>query len=575
MSIEQIIKICDTLEVPFVDVDFPPRAKSLKSDAENDSNYTITWRRYFSQKGTQEAILAKKPIERKKRKKDTLGVKNAKLSADGKFATKIIPSKLFPSLYSNHISEILSGLSRSFIKKKLFHNHIPNKWGVYCVTLHLGDRKRRTDVIVDDVFPCGSNDLEILTTSCSDFESPWASIVEKALAKAHGSYSELCRIPLETLLCEVLGVPITTIRTTTLTPSELCDIITKAAEGDTNLIYCITAPNEIVPSAGLLVYHVRRAEIVRVGSSDVMLINLWTPQQAPVIGGEWLVGSKNWALLDEETQKSLLENDDDDVSDDAINDVTKDGTSCWVSPDELLRYCLSVYVPHMDGKWTFKNVKGKLLSDKTLLSITVERPCEAIVTVAQEGQNSRGVRMCLATEDPPYTPMGGTKELFVSGIDLSTSKIKLLPGKYSVLTEVYNKHVSMLPADVTFTVAATPIESEEQEDEKTDDVSESEKTKKKKSKRKGGGSDWIQLGDVKDGKGMEWDFMIPDMAERFGSCSKCGNPLSGQLFTIQDKKFHKYCFVCNKCGVRLGTSVLIVNGDFYCADCVDKMRAGL
>lgn len=562
MSIEEIIKICDTIEVPFVDVDFPPKSTSLKADAEADGNYLITWRRYFSQKGTQESILAKTPIDRKKRKKDTIGSKNAKLSADGKFSTKVIPNKLFPSLYSNHISEILSGLSRSFIKKKLFKNHIPNRWGVYCVTLHLGDKKRNTDVIVDDFFPCRGSDLEILTATCSDLESPWASIVEKALAKAHGSYSELCRVPLETLLCEVLGVPITTIRTTTLTSSELCDIITKAAEGDTNLIYCITAPNEIAPASGLLVYHVRRAEILHVGSSDVMLINLWTPQQAPSIGGDWLVGSANWDLLDKETRESLL----DDVSNDVIDD---DSTSCWVSPDELLRYCMSVYVPHMDGKWIFKTLKGKLLSEKTLLSVSVEKPCEAILTVAQMGQNSRGVRMCFATENPPYTPMGGTKELFVSGIDVSTNKIKLYPGKYSVLTEVYNKHLNLLPADVTFTIAATPIE--EKSDENADEGNlESEKKKKRK-----GGSDWIALTEVKDGKGIEWDFMIPEMAERFGSCSKCGNPLSGQLFTIQDKKFHKYCFVCNKCGVRLGTSVLIVNGDFYCADCVDKMRAGL
>lgn len=567
MSVEEIIKICDTIEVPFVDVDFPPRSKSLKADAESDSSYTILWRRYFSQKGAQEATLAKQPIERKKRRKDTIGVKTAKLSADGKFSTKIIPSKLFSNQYSNHVSEILSSLSRSFIKKKLFRNHVPNKWGVYCVTLHLGDRKRRTDVIVDDLFPCGNVDLQILTATCSDYESPWASIVEKALAKAHGSYSELCRVPLETILCEILGVPITTIRTTTLTPPELCDIITQAAEGDTNLIYCITAPNEIVPSAGLLVYHVRRAEFVTVESKEIMLINLWTPREVPKIGGDWTVGSKNWKLLDDDTKSSLLEAVTDGKSGDG--DDENYGTSCWVSPDELLKYCLCVYVPHMDGRWTFKNVKGVLQSDKTLLSISVEKPCEAIVTVAQEGQNSRGVRMCLATEEPPYTPMGGTKELFVSGIDLSTSKIKLLPGKYSVLTEVYNKHLNLLPANVTFSVAATPIEEEPEKEEDS-----TEKSKKRSKKRKGG-SDWIQLGEVKDGKGIEWDFMIPAMADRFGSCSKCGNPLCGQLFTIQDKKFHKYCFVCNKCGVRLGTSVLIVNGDFYCAECVEKMRTGL
>lgn len=582
MSIEEVIKICETIEVPFVDVDFPPRAKSLKADAESDSAYAIVWRRYFSQKGTQEAMLATKPIERKKRRKDTLGVKNAKLSADGKYASGVVPSKLFAMQYPSHVSEILAGLSRSFVKKQLFRNHVPNRWGVYCVTLYLGERHRRTDVIVDDLFPCGATDLEILSATCADRESPWASVVEKALAKAHGSYSELCRVPLETLLCEILGVPITTIRTTTLDAPELCKIITSAAESDTSLVYCITGHNEVVPEAGLLVYLVRRAEMVRLdningndsdsNSSETMLINLWTPRTVPVIGSEWLAGSKNWDHVDKDTRASLLS---DDVTDDVNSEIK--GTSCWVSPEELLQRCVSVYVPHMDGRWTFKNAKGTLQSERTLLPITVDSPCEAIVTVMQGGQSPIGVRMCVATEAAPYTPMGGTKEMFVSGIDVSTEKIKLPPGKYSVLTEVYTKHLDMLPADVTFVVAVNPTgEAEaEGEDPATAGAGEADGKKKKKKGGKRPSKDWIQTGPVCDGKDIEWDFVVPGMKSKFGTCSKCGNPLSGQLFTIQDKKFHKYCFVCNRCGERLGTSVLILNGEFYCAGCVEKIQAGL
>lgn len=57
-------------------------------------------------------------------------------------------------------------------------------------------------------------------------------------------------------------------------------------------------------------------------------------------------------------------------------------------------------------------------------------------------------------------------------------------------------------------------------------------------------------------------------------CHKCHEPLSGSMITVLDKKYHKECFVCLRCGVQFtGLKFFPVNGEPYCESCAKYMLA--
>ncbi|KAH3763581.1 hypothetical protein Pelo_4549 [Pelomyxa schiedti] len=53
-------------------------------------------------------------------------------------------------------------------------------------------------------------------------------------------------------------------------------------------------------------------------------------------------------------------------------------------------------------------------------------------------------------------------------------------------------------------------------------------------------------------------------------CSKCGEPLSGEVIEACDRHFHAKCFGCFGCGKRLPSEFLRVAGGAYCEQCGRK-----
>ena len=88
-----------------------------------------------------------------------------------------------------------------------------------------------------------------------------------------------------------------------------------------------------------------------------------------------------------------------------------------------------------------------------------------------------------------------------------------------MLTEVYTKHLDMLPADVTFVVAANPTGEAEAEGEDAAAAAagagEGDGKKKKKKGGKRPSNDWIQTGPVCVGKDIERDFVVLGMKPKF------------------------------------------------------------
>ena len=148
---------------PFLDKNFPPEKDSLTQKISNNQNFNkIIWQRpsEFSQ---QELTL---------------------------FTKKISPSDIKPGelsdLYLLSAISILLEKDITFIKR-LFENDKINAEGCYAIWLNINGFWEQ--IILDDYIPCGKNSKPSFAHAVNS--GIWISLLEKAYAKAFGTYQSI------------------------------------------------------------------------------------------------------------------------------------------------------------------------------------------------------------------------------------------------------------------------------------------------------------------------------------------------------------------------------------------------
>lgn len=546
-QIQSILEDCEVLQTPYVDVDFAPRAESvgslvgLPTFAAGLEPARLVWCRPY-----------------------------APSSAAARFCASTAPvrqGRLFTAAHSP-LWLVLALLGTSAAARaRLFAGNVANRYGVYSVALHV--RGRVQHVVVDDVFPCDAATRRPLCSACADPADAWASVVEKALAKAHGCYAAVYALPLSTLLEELFGCPVTLLKPAACAPADLwragCAALARGA-----LVFATTRPGLLPESQVVLCTLSAHAELdghalLRVTEVATAVKVPWRSAWAP--GGPQYTPEnaarlrkfvsrssdsdknkgKNKEGVEEECdeleskeegkekKEKGEENDEDDDEDD------EEANSAWMTAEDFAAHFDSVSVVHSDCEWMTRTLETSLAGAANVFAVELCAPADVIVTARQPPQSAVGTRICVVGAARPHVPYGGTKEAFVVAPANATARLALPKGAFQVLVEVYSQHTARLPAPATVVLAAT--------------------------------TSACTLEAVPDaaGAGPEWDFVLPEFAARNGLCAACQQPLAGRILTLKDnQRYHSFCFVCSQCQHLLGTQYFMREGKPICEACAKQ-----
>lgn len=155
-AIKKIIKECEKRQQKFTDSEFPPNSKSV------GINVTYAWKR-------PEEFMSGPP----------------EIFHDGISVEDIAQGKLGDCYFLGSLAALAEKPRRI---KAFFRNHVPNPWGVFCVTFFF--KGVETDIILDDYFPVDPTQNVPVFSRCNGPEL-WVLLLEKAYAKIHGSYAAI------------------------------------------------------------------------------------------------------------------------------------------------------------------------------------------------------------------------------------------------------------------------------------------------------------------------------------------------------------------------------------------------
>jgi len=511
-TIQSVLEDCKILNLSFIDADFLPRTENIGSLVgidtflPGDEPSRIVWYRPFAPSSKCEQFCRS----------------NVQISQSKMFIEANSPLWTVLNLLATNHPCLM----------RLFENNVPNDRGVYAVTLHVNGSPQQ--VVIDDVFPCDGETGLPICNACACCIDAWPSLVEKALAKVHGSFAAVYALSLTTLLEEVFGCPISSHKATALPPEEIWMACKKSIDRGT-LTFAATRPGLLEEHAVLLCAVTATAELegehlMRMTATTGTVVVPWQSQWAP--GGE-RCNEKNLQILN-----GFIKHDPTVTKDEVEEEEER---SVWLAATDFSKHFDIVSVVHSDREWYFVNIDTSFTSVQNVYVIEISEPADIIFSTKQNPLHTVGTRLCIVGSERPYIPYGGGKEAFVASSINGTERVSLPAGSYFIMVEVYGQHASKLPADVTISLACT--------------------------------SNTVELSGVSydDGKGPEWSFVLPEFKKKNGECAACKQALSGAIFTLQgNMRYHSFCFVCTDCGQALGTQIFLRDGNLVCGACVKK-----
>lgn len=503
-KLKAVLADCRVLQIPFVDVDFPPVASSLGAlsgaGAAAAPIPTVRWLRPFSARP-----LAPPPPPSSKAVE--LLPRLGEVVSGTLFGTGLSP-----------LAQALRLLARVAPQRirALFRNHVPNADGAVCVTLHEaggggsgGVRKRERNVVVDDLLPCDPRSEQPLCTATAGLDSVWPCVVEKALAKMHGSFAAAHTLSLAVVLEELCGAPATTEKLQQLhamTPSESAELWATLSEAVARKrVVCVsTRVNSTAADEPLLLLDGAATAAAAAGETRLLRLRGDTVRNTA-----WGPNSSNWTP-ELRAKLGVAQQQQPDQQ-----------AESWVALEEFIGMIDSVTIVHGDTEWRYTTLPMRLVRPQSLVAIDIPMADGADVLFSIRQQTTAkttpilGTRFCVVQKERPHKPFGGTNEAFVASVLHTTDRLHLPHGSFLGMLEVYRQHEAHLPATVELVVATT--------------------AKKPLSPK---------AVEYEGGKPPEWAFVLPEFSRKNGQCAACGNALAGTIFTVQSAKFHGLCSAC-------------------------------
>jgi len=475
----------------YVDKDFPANETSIGFDVDDD----VVWLRA-----------------------DEFNESEPQLFSDGISPNDIRQGSLGDCYFLSSLSVLAEKPERI---EKLFCHHIENKFGVYCVTMYCGGIM--TDVIVDDYFLCFEDDKRPVF-SHSDGPELWVLLVEKAYAKIHGSYYNIESGTASTALSELTGGPAIARNSPGKDPDEVWKELTLHNRLDHAICSGACEGAEMKDLFGIVGDHAYSVTDLKdyLGNRLIRLRNPWGKTEW---NGKW--GDKDTKSWTPAAKRALHYEDADDGN-------------FWMPFEEWKLFFSDYVILVLEEGWIFSSFTFKVSSEKTFFSVTTTEPTEFYLT-SHIASSEIGIRMCLLYSQYPYFPLGGTTSIFKSTNALSTTRIRVPPGKYLLMYNIYDDDVPEEPMTVTLSSYAS-----------NDGVVISDK-----------------LDEELTAASKVAVFLIPEYEAEYGTCDTCWTTLGPGALAARDNSYHDYCWKCYYCGVDLPDSISIVDDHIACRDCAD------
>ena len=184
--------------------------------------------------------------------------------------------------------------------RKLFSYKVNNQFvpidkanleGIY--SIQLWDKGFWKDIIIDDLFPCNSKNIPLLTRQKS--LNIWLILLEKAYAKLCSSFLKLENLPTDQVLRNLTGAPTISVKLDLSIMNSLWEELEKA--GRHKFITTATTPTKVNKDFGLnreKIYTILGVYSVNYGERSVKLIKLKNPIDTFEWIGEWNDFDSKW-----------------------------------------------------------------------------------------------------------------------------------------------------------------------------------------------------------------------------------------------------------------------------------------
>jgi len=491
-AMKELLKKLESKDEHFKDKDFPASDKSI-GRAMRD----VVW------------LRAKEFAE---------GGEEPKLFCDGIEPNDIRQGSLGDCYFLSSLSVLAEKPERI---KELFCHHIPNKYGAYCVTMYCDGV--RTDVLVDDYFPC---DVQTRKPVFSHGNGPelWVLLLEKAYAKLHGSYMKIESGSAAAALSDLTGGPCFIGKVAEISDDEIWATLTLHDRLDHVMCCNVTdaTDRDLEKEVGLIKKHAYALLDAREFRGN-KLIHVRNPWGKTEWKGKW--SDSDSASWTKEAKR-------------ALHYVDADDGSFWMAYEDWKKYFENFTVLILEDGWEFASEAITASSAVNYFTLTTKEQTDLFLT-AHVPDSDVGSRLCILGVQKPYIALGGTKDSFMASSVVSTDRIRLPAGKFLVLFEIFKEHASKLPLKVALSSYAT-----------SDGITISS-----------------ELDEAAQAASKVVTFSLPSYAKKYGECETCHTGLNPSHFTVKGKKYHKYCMQCYFCGDKLTNSVTFKDDHISCKDC--------
>lgn len=429
--------------------------------------------------------------------------------------------------------------------RALFRRHAANAHGVYCVTLCGRDGALR-DVLVDDRVPCDARTRAPLFAHCRRGEL-WAPLVEKALAKARGSYAALRTGSAGAVLAALTGAPCHTHAWTpgALAPADVARLWDAVARHDRldHVLCCHVASIGSDTGAGRattgLVGGRWHALLEARAYGDAQLLRVRDTRSRLAGGSDW---TGAWGSTDAAHWTA--------ATCDALGRRPATDGSFWIPVADWAAHCdtlciaevecgwniqgCSVCVPPFTAETSSTNGNTTTIVDTVAATITAEEDTVAAVTLHQRWDAACGpARLCVVTAARPHLPLGGTARAGAALQTVSTGLLHVPPGTYFVVVGAaagtHGMAVSTYSPSAALIVCSVSADSDAESDV---DATASRN---------------------------ETGFVLPeDWSVRGACCALCGAPVPAERAVCAGGlRVHAWCERCDVCGGALGPDAAV------------------
>jgi len=395
-----------------------------------------------------------------------------------------------------------------------------SKEGKYTVQLYAKGINKK--ITIDDRFPCIAGTKEPLFTKGNGPEL-WVLVLEKAYAKAYGSYANIEAGNVGRAMFELTGYPVRTFKNNEQTLDELWTRLSRWDKSQYAMTACVPEDpaEDLQSTVGLIEGHAYSLIGVMELEKD-RCIRLRNPWGNLEWNGAWSDKDPRWtpALR----KKADLPDEDDG--------------SFFMKIEDFIKYFDDISVTYTVEKWEFAYKTLKV--EKTSYCFEINAKKGAIfVWVRQPKEYQAPMRLCIL--DPQTRqPYGGSRDVFLASENTCCDKIHLpKDGKYIIFLEFHPDCQAKMPFNVfVYMRAEHGVKCDE-------NAAEPEMAK----------------------PGI---FLLPEYEKKFGVCDICKVPVGATHTKNNNLLFHKDCFVCKQCGKPL-KGFFEIDGDYYCEECGENM----